>query len=95
MLLGLPLLTIIRKLAEVPTQFRDLYPAPVWRLSDRVTRISRNILLSEFLVKEWAAHFVGKDMDELDAIAASFKYEACEKREGLNKILTDNAKAVA
>ncbi|KAJ7785567.1 glycoside hydrolase family 5 protein [Mycena olivaceomarginata] len=79
---------------EVPASYRDLYPHPVWRLSDRVTRLARNILVSEFLVKEWADHFVGKDLEELDAIAASFKYEACQKREGLNKILTDSAKAV-
>jgi len=79
---------------EIPESYRSLYPAPVWRLSDRVTRLARNILVSDFLVKEWADHFVGKDMTELDAIAASFKYEACQKREGLNKILTDSAKAV-
>ncbi|KAJ7928042.1 glycoside hydrolase [Mycena leptocephala] len=79
---------------EIPPSFRDLYPAPVWRLSDRVTRLARNILISEFLVKEWAEHFVGKSTEELDAIAASFKFEACQKREGLNKILTDSAKAV-
>jgi len=79
---------------EIPEKFRDLYPAPVWRLSDRITRLARNILISEFLVKEWAEHFVGKSVEELDAIAASFKFEACHKREGLNKILTDSAKAV-
>jgi hypothetical protein len=56
--------------------------------------LARNILVSEFLVKEWADNFVGKDFEELDAIAASFKYEACQKREGLNKILTDSTKAV-
>lgn len=82
-------------LEEIPEQFRELYPAPVWRLSDRVTRLARNILVSEFLVKDWAEHFVGKDTEELDRIAASFKYDACQKREGLNKILTDSAKAVA
>jgi hypothetical protein len=56
--------------------------------------LSRNILVSEFLVKEWADHFVGKSTAELDEIAASFRFEVCEKREGLNKVLTDNAKAV-
>lgn len=79
---------------EIPEQFRSLYPSPVWKLSDRVTRLSRNILISEFLIKEWAEHFVGKDEQELDAIAASFKYEGCLKREGLNNILTESAKAV-
>ncbi|KAF7364900.1 Glycoside hydrolase family 5 protein [Mycena venus] len=81
-------------LEEVPLQYRDIYPHPVWRLPERVALLSRNILVSEFLVKEWADHFVGKSMDELDELAGSFKFEACEKREGLNKVLTDNAKAV-
>jgi hypothetical protein len=82
-------------LEEVPLQYREIYPHPAWRLPDRVGLLSRNILVSEFLVKEWADHFVGKSVEELDEIAASFKFEACEKREGLNKVLTDNAKAVA
>lgn len=81
-------------LAEVPEKYQHLYPHPVWKLDGRVTRVARNILLSEFLVKEWADHFVGKTEEEIDVIAASFKYEACVKREGLNKILTENAKLV-
>lgn len=81
-------------LEEVPPQFRSLYPHPVWKLSDRVGRLARNILVAEFLVKEWASHFEGKTEEELDQIAASFKFEACEKREGLNTVLTENAKAV-
>ncbi|KAK7048503.1 glycoside hydrolase family 5 protein [Favolaschia claudopus] len=80
-------------LQEIPASYRDLYPAPVWRLSDRITRLARNILISEFMVKEWADHLVGKSLEELDAIAGSFKYEACQKREGLNKILTASAEA--
>ncbi|KAJ4475556.1 glycoside hydrolase [Lentinula aciculospora] len=81
-------------LEEISEQFRDLYPAPVWKLSDRVGRLARNILVAEFLVKEWAAHFVGMDETQLDELAKSFLYEECEKREGLNKILTDNATLV-
>jgi len=80
---------------EIPEKYRNLYPSPVWKLSDRVTRLARNILVSEFLVKEWADHFVGKSEKELDEIAASFKFEACLKRDGLNAILTENAKLVS
>jgi hypothetical protein len=79
---------------EVPEKYRDLYPAPVWKLDSRVTRISRNILVSEFLVREWAEHLVGKSEEELDSIAASFKFDACVQREGLNTILTENANHV-
>jgi len=78
-------------LDEVPERFRALYPHRVWRLSDRVTRISRNILISEFLVKEWAEHFVGKTKAELDEIAGSFRFSECVKREELNEILRENA----
>ncbi|KAJ6508371.1 glycoside hydrolase family 5 protein [Mycena sanguinolenta] len=81
-------------LEEIAPQYREIYPHPAWRLPDRVAMISRNILVSEFLIKEWAEHFVGKSTEELDEIAGSFKFELCEKREGLNKVLTENAKAV-
>jgi len=67
---------------------RRLYPYPVWQFKDRVAKISRNILLAEFLVKEWAEHFQGMDETQLEALAASFKFENCSTREGLNKVLT-------
>lgn len=87
-----PLIELITK--EVGDQYRQIYPAPVWKFTDRVGRLSRNILVAEFLVKEWADHFVGKSEAEIDAIAASFKFENCLKRDGLNAILTANAKLV-
>jgi len=76
-------------LDEVPERFRDLYPYR--KLSDKVGRISRNILVSEFLVKEWAEHFVGKTEAQLDEIAGSFRFARCVKREELNEILKENA----
>lgn len=88
-----PLIDLI--LQEVPEQFQNLYPSPVWKLTDRIGRLSRNILVSEFLVKEWAEHFRGKSEQELDEIARSFQFDKCLHREGLNKILTENASLVA
>lgn len=79
---------------EIPDKYRSLYPSPVWKLSDRIGRLARNILVAEYLVKEWADHFVGKSEAEIDAIAASFKFEHCLKREGLNAVLNANAKLV-
>ncbi|ETW76521.1 glycoside hydrolase family 5 protein [Heterobasidion irregulare TC 32-1] len=87
-----PLIDLIQQ--EIPTQFQNLYPFPVWKLSDRVGRLARNILVSEFLVKEWAEHFRGKTEAEIDEIAKSFSFENCLHRESLNKILTDNATLV-
>ena len=80
---------------EIPEQYQNVYPWPVWKLTDRIGRLSRNILVSEFLVKEWAEHFRGKTEEELDVIAQSFKFEHCLFRDGLNKVLQDNASLVA
>ena len=88
-----PLIDLIRR--EVRPEHQALYPAPVWKLTDRVGRLARNILVSEFLVREWAEHFVGKSEAEIDEIARSFAFENCVHREGLNKVLTDNASLVA
>ncbi|KAI0364641.1 glycoside hydrolase [Pilatotrama ljubarskyi] len=87
-----PLIDLIKR--EVKPEHQNLYPAPVWKLSDRVGRLARNILLSEFLVQEWAEHFRGKSEEELDAIAKSFSFDNCLHRDGLNKILMDNATLV-
>lgn len=87
-----PLINLVTK--EVPAEYQNLYPFPVWKLSDRVGRLSRNILVSEFFVKPWAEHFRGKSEKELDEIARSFSFDSCLHRDGLNKILTDNATLV-
>lgn len=84
-----PLIDHITK--EVPEEYHNLYPFPVWKMSDRVARLSRCILLSEYLVQEWAEHFRGKSDEEIDAIAQSFRFDKCLHRDGLNKILMENA----
>lgn len=71
---------------------RRLYPYPVWQFKDRVAKISRNILLAEYMVKEWAEHFRGMEEAQLEALAASFRFENCSKRDGLNKVLTAHRK---
>ncbi|KAG6828875.1 Endo-1,4-beta-xylanase 5 [Tricholoma furcatifolium] len=81
-------------LQEIPAEYQNLYPHPVWKLDSRITRLARNILISEFMIKEWADHFKGKTLEEIDAIAASFSFDSCLKRDGLNHILTENAKLV-
>jgi len=77
---------------EIPEQFRNAYPYPVWTLSSRVNRITKNILLSEYLVREWADHFKGKTEAEIEEIAASFRFENCMKRERLNEYLSADAR---
>lgn len=89
-----PLIDHIKQ--EIPEKYQNLYPWPVWKLENRVGRLSRNILLAEYLVQEWADHFQGHDSEkELDEIAKSFSFESCLHRDSLNKILTENAGLVA
>lgn len=71
-------------------KYLKLYP-PLWSVEERVTRLSRTILVAEFLVREWAEKFRGLDEVALEDLAKSFRIENCEKREGLNKALRENA----
>ena len=79
---------------EIPEENRALYPT-LWKFTDRVTRLSRNILVSEYMIKEWADHFVGLSEEEIVEVAQSFRFENCLQREGLNKVLSANAPKVA
>ena len=88
-----PLIDLVKR--EVKPEHQELYPAPVWKLQDRVGRLARNILVSEFLVREWAEHFAGKSEEEIVEIAKSFAFPNCLHRDGLNKVLTENATLVA
>ncbi|KZP22907.1 glycoside hydrolase family 5 protein [Athelia psychrophila] len=81
--------------AEVQEKYQHLYPWPVWKMQDRVGRLARNILVTEYLVQEWADHFVGKSEAEIVELAQSFSFESCVHREGLNRILQENASLVA
>jgi len=65
-----------------------LYPTN-WTLEERITRISRTMLLAEFLVKEWAELFRGLDETQLDELAKSFAFESCIERGKLNRVLRE------
>lgn len=78
-------------LEEIPEQYQRLYPWPVWRLVDRISRLSKNILISEFLVQEWVDHFKGRTKEEIKDLAWSFSFENCLRRDTLNKVLRENA----
>ncbi len=86
-----PIVQLIKD--EVPNEeHRKMYPYPVWTVEGRVARIARCMLISEFLVQEWAEHFKGMNEEQLERLAESFKFENCVKREGLNKVLREHAK---
>lgn len=67
-----------------------MYPMPVWRFENRISRIARNMLLAEFMVREWADHFEGMDEVQLDELAQSFRFENCLQRDYLNRALRDH-----
>lgn len=65
---------------------KRLYP-PIWSLEERVARYSRQTLVAEYLVGEWASIMKGLDEEGLEELAKSFAFENCVKREGLNDVL--------
>lgn len=84
-----PIVHLIKESVSDDSKLK-VYP-PLWSVEERVTRLSRTMLVAEFLVKEWADKFSGMDETNLEELAKSFRFENCEKREGLNKALRDHA----
>ncbi|KAF3917373.1 Endoglucanase [Orbilia brochopaga] len=72
---------------NIEPEYRDLYPHPVITWPRRVSKLAMNIVITEYMVQEWADYFKGKSFEELDELAASFKFENCVQREKLNKAL--------
>ncbi|KAF5350113.1 hypothetical protein D9756_009212 [Leucocoprinus leucothites] len=85
-----PIIDLIKTEVSNEPQNLKLYP-PTWSVEERVTRIARTILLAEFMVQEWADHFRGMGEAELEELAKSFRFENCVEREGLNRVLRENA----
>jgi hypothetical protein len=78
--------------SAIPQHYQHLYPHPVWKLPSRVTRLARNILVSEFMIQEWADLFKGKSEAELEELAKSWEFNECMRREGLNAYLEGDAR---
>ena len=79
---------------EIPGQFHGKRYPFHWGLEKQINRVVRDMLMSELLTYEYASYFENKSLEELDELAASFKLENCLKRDGLNKILQDDAAAL-
>lgn len=73
-------------LLETVPSISDRYPQD-WSVGEHLSRLVRNMLLSEELVKEYAEHFRGKSHKELDELAKSFKFSNCTQRKRLNDVL--------
>lgn len=76
---------------EIPEEFHGKRYPYHWGLEKQINRVVRDVLMSELLTYEYASYFENKTLEELDELAASFKLENCLKRDGLNKILQDDA----
>ena len=66
----------------------------MWTVRERTARQARANLLGELLAPEWAEHFRGMEEEELEEMAKGFGFENCVKRDGLNEVLREHAKAV-
>lgn len=78
---------------SVPERFRNkLFPSPLWNIERHAQRVLREMLMSEYLGFEMAELFTGKSFEELNELAASFKFENCELRTDLNSILKADSK---
>lgn len=71
---------------NIPAQYSKKYPWQ-WRMHMHVFRGIRGITLAEYMIPEWADYFKDKTFEELDELAASWKYENCMQRERLNGLL--------
>lgn len=71
----------------IPEKYHSkLYP---WSLSHYLDRVLRDILISQYLTYEYAEYFKDLSFEELDEMAASFKFENTQKREELNRYLAE------
>lgn len=74
-------------LENVPSEFQKaLYPHN-WSVKDYLARVTNEMLFSQYAQHEYANYFKGLSFEQLDELAASFKFENLVKRESLNEIL--------
>lgn len=71
---------------NVPQKYNKKYPWQ-WRMNMHVFRGIRGITMAEYMIPEWADYFRDKSYEELDELAASWKFENCLGRERLNETL--------
>jgi hypothetical protein len=81
----------------VRKHFRDVIPEHlhnaiyphIWKSDTYVDLVLRELLLSQYLTYEFAECFRGLSFEDLDELAASWKIENVEKRDTLNKYLSE------
>lgn len=75
--------------ANIPDQYhKALYPH-AWTFRDYISRVCRDMLFSQYAQHEYADLLAALSFEELDEMAACFKFENCVKRDELNRILRE------
>jgi aryl-phospho-beta-D-glucosidase BglC (GH1 family) len=72
----------------IPEQFHQAIYPQLWDLGRYVDRVLREMLLSQYLTYEFAECFRDLSFEDLDELAASFKFDNVEKRHELNRDLS-------
>lgn len=73
----------------VPQKYhKALYPN-TWTMKDYVARVAVDMLFSQYAQHEYADLYAALSFEELDELAASFKFENCVKRDELNQFLKE------
>jgi len=78
---------------ELPERYHKAGYPYHWGVSRHLARHTRELFLGELLASEYADYFEGKSMEELEELAASFKFENCMQRDALNEALLRDSKA--
>ncbi|RVX73436.1 hypothetical protein B0A52_03078 [Exophiala mesophila] len=81
---------LVKWIDSVSPTAKSVYPS-TWNTSRHVQRAVLQTFLAETFVQEFAELFRDKTKDELEELAASFSFEQCLQREGLNKIMSNYA----
>ena len=71
---------------NIPVEHSKKYPWQ-WRMHMHVFRAIRGITLAEYLIPVWAEYFRDLTFEQLDELAASWKFENCLGRKRLNQVL--------
>ncbi|KAM9908492.1 hypothetical protein OXX79_000340 [Metschnikowia pulcherrima] len=74
---------------NVPEKYhKSLYPS-TWTMKDYISRVARDMLFSQYAQEEYADLYANLSFEDLDELAACFKFENCIKRDELNAALKD------
>ncbi|OAF57170.1 hypothetical protein VC83_05957 [Pseudogymnoascus destructans] len=69
---------------NVPENYSKKYPWQ-WRTHMHVFRGIRGITMAEYMIPEWADYFKDLSYEQMDELAASWKFENCVGRQRLNE----------